>query len=72
MLGPQNHIPHFSELHNLSLPQNHLKENGQKLVSVNGSENMFHTHAAYYIPSLKERKVMRNHMCNKYARNILL
>jgi len=67
MLGPQNQISHFSELHNLSLPQNHLKENGQKLDSVNGSESMFHTHMAYYISSLKERKVRRNHICNKYA-----
>jgi len=56
----------------LSLPQNHLNKNGQKLVFLNGSENMFNTHAAHYISSLKQRKVMRNHICNKYARNILL
>jgi hypothetical protein len=48
----------------LSLPQNHLQENGQKLVFVNGSENMFHTHIVYYIFSLKERTLMRNHISN--------
>jgi hypothetical protein len=47
-----------------SLPQNHLKENGQKLVFVDGSEHMFHMHSAYYISSLLERTVMRNHIFN--------